>query len=194
MPSNVLPTELELATKIAWRIGSRWKLINEEDLASHLTLWLFENAATLAKWRTTDFGNGRLFVSLRREALKFCASETAAEIGQPIDANRFYSVERIRKIMPFTFEETPQTLVIVNPITGATQGDTGASGEALAILADVRAVYYGLPPHLRELLALRYRDGLSYEELGELRKLTPEAARKAVNRALKRLSDELGGE
>lgn len=191
MSNSPTQSELQLATKIAWRVGSRWSNIEEEDLASHLTLWLFQNQHHLERWREADVGKGRLYVSLKREAAKYCAKETAAKIGQPTDAGRFYSVERVRQILPFIFEDTYLDAVAVNPQTGQAIGQP-ATGQAQVILMDVRSAYYDLPVKTRELIALRFRDGLAHEEIAELRGLTIEATKTAIHRALKKISDTLG--
>ena len=191
MTNTPTQSELQLATKIAWRVGSRWAHVEEEDLASHLTLWLFQNQHHLERWRESDLGKGRLYVSLKREAAKYCAKETAAKVGQPTDAGRFYNVERVRRVLPFIFEDTHLGAVPVNPHTGQAIGEV-ATGQVAVILMDVRSAYYDLPAKTRELLALRYRDGLSHEEIAELRGLSIEATKTAIHRALKKISDALG--
>lgn len=190
---NKTPTQLELqlATKIAWRVGSRWSHVEPEDLASHLTLWLFQNQNHLERWRENDVGKGRLYVSLKREAAKYCAKETAAKVGQPTDAGRFYSVERIRQILPFIFEQPFLDAMPVNPHTGQAIGQI-PSGQVAVMLMDVRSAFYDLPIKTRELIALRFRDGLAHEEIAELRGLTIEATKTAIHRALKKISDTLG--
>ena len=165
--------------------------MEEEDLASHLTLWLFQNQHHVKRWRDEDEGRGRLYVSLKREAAKYCARETAARVGQPTTAGRFYNLERIRRVLPFIFENPHLDAVQVNPLTGQAVGQP-ATGQAQVILMDVRSAYYDLPAKTRELLALRFRDGLSHEEISELRGLTVEATKTAIHRALKKISDNLG--
>jgi RNA polymerase sigma factor (sigma-70 family) len=94
--------------------------------------------------------------------------------------------------MPFIFEETTLGTVLVNPVTGQPVGNPSASSEAAAILMDVRSAYYDLQPTTRELLGLRYRDGLAHEEIAELRGMSVEATKTAIHRALKKMSDNLG--
>ena len=60
---------------------------------------------------------------------------------------------------------------------------------------DVHAVYVdlGQPCEDREAIIARVELGLSYEEMAEaLNKPTPDAARKAAQRALVRLAEEMG--
>jgi RNA polymerase sigma factor (sigma-70 family) len=94
------------------------------------------------------------------------------------------------------FEPIPQTTATVNPVTGESYG-TGLPedfGNAQAIMADIRGALYGINREMREILELRYRDGLTLEEIGELDNVTKVAAKNRVDRAVKRLSDALSGD
>jgi RNA polymerase sigma factor (sigma-70 family) len=187
---RVLDHELQVATKVAYRFGSRWELVEPEDLASHLTLWLFDHAQTLAEWRKVDYGTGQLYVSLKREAARYCAAETASRIGRPLANSRFYSLARIRRVLPFIFEAIPEPTLLENPHTGEAVGNV-SDNIAQAVILDLRDAHYGLPRKTRNLVTLRYRDGLTYREIAELHGLSVEAAQTAIHRALKRMGDSL---
>ena len=191
---TIEPRELMLAGKIAQRIGSRWSAVEIDDLTSHLYLWLVEHSTQLAKWREQEGGEGKLYVSLRREAAKYCAKEQAVAVGRPIAADNFYTPELLIRALPYVFEETPQTTAQINPRTGQALYVNGESNFALAIMADIRGAYYGLNTEVRQVLEWRFQDGLTYEEIGELRNITKDGAKKAVDRAVSRLSDSLSGE
>jgi RNA polymerase sigma factor (sigma-70 family) len=186
--------ELTLAGKIAQRIGSRWSAVEVEDLTSHLYLWLVEHSNQLANWRDQEGGEGKLYVSLRREAAKYCAKQQAAAVGRPIAADNFYTIELLNRALPYLFEETPETIVDIDPRTGQTLSVNTEFGNALAIMADIRGAFYGLNSEIRQVLEWRFQDGLTYEEIGELRNITKDGAKKAVDRAVSRLSDALSGE
>jgi DNA-directed RNA polymerase specialized sigma24 family protein len=185
--------ELEIADKVANRIGSRWSEVENEDLNSFLYLWLVEHNEAVKRWRDEPMGNGKLYVALRREAAKYCAAEQAARIGRPINAGNFYTSTLIANAMPYVFEETPQTDTVVDPRTGVSQKNGYEFDRAITIMADIRGAYYGLNKDIQQTLAYRFRDGLTYEEIGELRGLTKDGALKQVQRALERLSNALGG-
>jgi DNA-directed RNA polymerase specialized sigma24 family protein len=186
--------ELTLAGKVAQRIGSRWSAVEIDDLISHLYLWLVEHSSQVAKWRAQEGGEGKLYVSLRREAAKYCAKEQAVAVGRPIAADNFYTPELLIRALPYLFEDTPQTTAEVNPRNGQALFVSNESGIALAIMADIRGAYYGLNPEIRQVLEWRFQDGLTFEEIGELRNITKDGAKKAVDRAVSRLSDALSGE
>lgn len=177
--------ELRLADKIAHDIGSRWRTVEIEDLNSHLYLWLYENFHHVERYRY-DSGDGRLFVSLRREAIRYCAAETAAKINRPIEGDDFYNREMLKRALPFMFEGWPEVASPVNPITQEPIGE-GSSGEALAILSDLTRAYKKLQTGDRILIGLRYRDGLSLNELAEIRGIGKSGVAEALNRALSRM-------
>lgn len=194
MSDELLADELALAGKIANKIGSRWSAVENEDLQSELLLWLVEHRKIVVKWRDDPKGRGKLFVSLRREALKYCARETAARAGQPLDRGNFYSVEMLERAMPFVFEAWPETTVRQNPKTGQTLDRPVEFGNAIAIMADISGAFYGLPAEMIEVLEWRFRDGLTFEEIGDLRNMSKEGAKKLVARCLQRLCDKLSGD
>ena len=191
---NIESRELTLAGKVAQRIGSRWSAVEVDDLTSHLYLWLVEHSNQVANWRAQEGGEGKLYVSLRREAAKYCAKEQAVAVGRPIAADNFYTTELLTRALPYLFEDTPQTTAEVNPRNGQALFVSNESGTALAIMADIRGAYYGLNPEIRQVLEWRFQDGLTFEEIGELRNITKDGAKKAVDRAVSRLSDALSGE
>lgn len=192
--SSLTPKELGVAERVAKRIGQKWTLVEEDDLTSHLYLWLLNNEASVTRWRSEVAGEGKLYVSLRREAAKFCAKEQAARVGRPLNEGNFYDSGKVSRALPFIFEESPETVVLENPVTGQTNHSVGEYGLGQTILADIRGAFYGLNPDVRRVLEWRYRDGLTFEEIGELREITPQGAKKQVDRGVSRLVDALSGE
>lgn len=194
MSIHLEPAELKTAERVAARIGSRWSAVEVDDLTSHLYLWLVTNLKAVQRWRGESEGEGKLYVSLRREAAKYAAREQAARVGRPIQAGNFYTPELLDRALPFVFEDTPQTTVTVNPATGQASPVPAESDLAVAIMADIRGAFYGLNREIRQVLEWRYRDGLNFEEIGELKRITKDGARKQVERAVSRLADALAGE
>jgi len=188
------PEELKLARDIARRIGSRWSQVEVEDVESTLTLWVFEHSKNVERWRSEERGWGKLFVALKREALKYCTRETAAKVGQPITRENFYNEAMLTRTLPFLFEAWPETTVRQNVVTGKAIEKPFEYNNALTIMADISGAFYGLSSDVREVLEWRFRDGLTFEEIASLKGVTKEGASKMVERCVKRLSDKLAGE
>lgn len=191
---TVLDSEMHLAAKVAWRVGSKWSEVEIDDLQQHLYLWMCENTRNLKRWRDQPGNNGALYVSLRREAAKFCAREQAARVGRPLGVDNYYKPDMVERALPFIFEDIPQTTVRTNPLTGEPVGVSTEHDLALTILTDIKQAYWGLNPEVQQVLAWRFRDGLTFEEIGELKGITKDGGKKAVDRGLVRLVDALSGD
>lgn len=191
---TVIDRELTLARKIAFKIGSRWSAVEIDDLASELTLWLFENSAAVERYRDEPGGEGKLFVALRRKAAKYCAREQAIRSGAPLDAEARYTVTQIERGLPFVWEDAPQTVVAEDPLNGRPLGESynaSSSTNAVSVLLDFRLAFDALPDDLKTILTLRFRDGMTYREIGALTELTDNGARKRVRRGVRHMQQLL---
>ncbi len=188
--------EMALAERVARRVGARWRNVYDDDITSHLYLWLVENLATVLKYRSEPGGAGKLYVALRREGNKFAAEEQKLKVGRGLRDDNFYDTAKVSRILPFIFEDVPQTVAVENPVTGQTYASASPEdhGNAAAILADVSGAFYGLPRETREVLYWRFRDGLTLQEISELAGISKVGAKKRVDRAVQRLSDSLAGD
>lgn len=194
MSEQLTIEELEMAAKVGRTIGSRWSAVDPEDVTAELYLWLLKNMRAVLRWRGEDsIGRAKLYVTLKREAAKYCAHEQAQMNGAPLRQDRTYTVAVLDRALPFLFEDVPQTTVHEHPRTGQPLDVPHEHNLAVSVMADIRSEFYGLDKSLRHTLELRYRDGLTYEEIGPLVGLTKDGALKRVQRGLSRLSDALGG-
>lgn len=180
MAIHLTEQELSIAQKVARKVGSKWRTLDQADLEQHLCLWMCENIRHVERWRE-ETGDGKLWVSLRREAGKYCSRETTQIVGQELHANNYYTTDRVARALPYLWEYHDWN----------TDNNTG--GEAFAIMTDISNAYHGLPKQEQELLALRYRDGYTYDVIGAHTNITAEAARKRVGRSVQRLTDALDG-
>lgn len=183
--------ELGLARKIARRWSQKWSLVEYDDLASELVLWLYEHESAVERYREDEL-EGKLFVALRRHASKYCAREQSERSGGPIEVDSPYTVGQIERALPFVFEGIPQS-------TYATIGEvaptySGTHSEALAIIIDLRSALVDMPDEVRESIVLRFRDGMSFTEIGRLTGMTRQAATARVSRAVTRLRDSLSND
>lgn len=190
----IVEKELAMARRIGYRIGSRWSAIEIEDVQSELVLWLFENAETVERYREEEGGEGKLYLALRRKAAKYCAREQAARSGAPIDHDAEYTIEQIERAMPFLFEDTPVSLAIEDPRSGAPIGNMQSEyGLGMAILMDLRGAFRDMPRSIQEILEMRFRAGLSYDEIAQVEGTVRRTAQRRVERALTRMRDHVCG-
>jgi len=185
---ELTPEELKIAGKIAKRFSYQWRTIDPQDLNSELILWMLEHYETVNKWRFAMGGQGKLVVSLKRLAARYCANETAANIHKPLDTNFHYTIEQIERGLPFIWQDRPQTIAIRHE---ASSGEN--STNAVAVLADLDFAFHSLNADYQNILKWRFQLNLNLKEIGELLGITDRAAKARIDRALEKLQFELGG-
>lgn len=171
--------EMAVARRVARRSASQWVSVERDDIEQHLMLWMLENARHLDRWRFEP-GDGKLYVALRREAGRFCAKETGHAVKADLDDGNRYTVRVVERVLPFLWE-----------MDGI---DRAPGGEAAAVLADLSGSYFGMAKADQDVIAWRYRDQLTYADLGSRLDVGEDGARKRVKRAVERLTGRLGGE
>jgi DNA-directed RNA polymerase specialized sigma24 family protein len=191
--SMITSEEFDLARRVAYRVASKWPMVEMDDAQSELYLWLVEHADDVIRYRVEPGGEAKLFVALRRECGKYCAKETQARTGAPLDASLSYSKQQVERVLPFIFEDLPQQVVVTHPQTGAAvHAQANGGGEALAMLLDVRTSFLDLPAEVRMVLTMRFRDELTFKEIGALTGLSDAGAKKRVDRGVARIQAVLG--
>tara|TARA_R110000868_G_scaffold273945_1_gene533203 strand:+ start:252 stop:818 length:567 start_codon:yes stop_codon:yes gene_type:complete len=183
---NLTLDEIRIIRSIARYFSSKWRLIELDDLTSELTLWAYSHYKIVDEWRSDPRGEGKLYVTLKREAAKHCARETQKKSIRPIDAENYYTIDQLTKILPYLWEIAPES-----DSNARLPQDTNL---AITIMADVRGAFYSLNKEDQSLLEIRYRLELSQGEIGELLDLSDRGAEKRIQRALRRLHDNLGGD
>ncbi|NBT47501.1 MAG: sigma-70 family RNA polymerase sigma factor [Actinobacteria bacterium] len=172
--------EIEICEKVGKYYASRWKLVERDDLVSHLVLWCAErDTTTLQRWRDEGSLGPKLYKSLKREAAHYCEKETTIKVGRDIHENNSYTLEIIKNTLPFVFS-TPD---VEDPI----------NSRALLIIADVESALYGLPKDDIEIIVLRYQDEMTHDQIATYYSINTDNASQRLHRALERLLKALSG-
>lgn len=191
---HVEPSELQLAQRIARRVGGKWSAVEVEDLTSHLYLWLMEHNATVQRYRKEPGGEGKLYVSMYRVATKYCVSEQELSNGAPLDADG-YKLEEIVNALPYMFDQSnwAQTTVAVHPQNGSPVHKSYDFNKLLDLMTDIKRCYSKLTKDQQAILAMRYRDDLHLGEIADILGTTKMTARNRIARAVKSLQIKLNG-
>ena len=183
--------EMEMARRIGRRVAAKWSAAEQDDVVSELYLWLVEHKDVVERYRDDPYGEQKLFVALRRRASKYAYREQLVRAGGKLaDDDSLYTIEQIERALPFIFEEIPQTVAYENPDTGASNYQ-GSPNRALHIILDLQIAVADLPEPVRETIILRFRDGLTNKQIGDLTGVSQEAARKRVHSAVRRVKESL---
>lgn len=191
---TVTEDDLTLAKKVARHMAGKWSAVEYDDLASELTLWLFENEKYVDRYRSHEDGRNLLTASLQRYAAKYCAKEQSMRTGAPLDHDEPYTLQQVRRAMPCLFDGTiPETRVAEHPQTGEPLHETGSGGLAMAILMDLRLAFDAQPSDVKEMLEMQYRDGLTYAEIAAILGVSKRTAIRRGGHALASVRERLSG-
>lgn len=172
--------EIEICEKVGKYYASRWKLVERDDLVSHLLLWCAErDATTLQRWRDEGSLSPKLYKSLKREAAQYCEKETTIKVGRDLHENNSYTIEIIKNTLPFVFSQPD----VEDPI----------NSRALMIIEDVRSSLYGLSKDDIEIITLRYEYEMTHDQIATHYKINTDNASQRLHRALERLLTRLSG-
>ena len=188
----VTDKELDIARAVGYRVAQSWQPMEIEDVQSSLVLWLFEHEGVVERYRDSEDGEKKLVFSLRREATRFCYKEKNARTGGTVGVELSYNLSQLQRALPFIFEDVPQTVAFEFDAGRSTY--SGSHGSAVDVLVDIRSAFKTLPARMVEVLTLRYRDGLSYLDIGNLIGLSDRGAKNRVTKAVRTLHETLSGQ
>lgn len=196
MTLDIKSEELDLAKKIAKQSASRWKGVLVEDAVSHLYVWLAEHHGVLVRYRDEENGVAKLALALKREANRYCVKEKTILNGGILDYNFQYTKEQVERTLPYIWNmhSVSQTTVYENENFKKQNFKETVFDDALAMVADISSVYYGLNNKDQEILKLRYNDDLSFKKISELLGITEKEAEKRKRIAIDHLHSGLCGE
>lgn len=184
--------EISVARNVGVNVGRKWHAVEVDDLQQECILWLYENQGMVTKYRDDEGGRGKLIVALKRFALNYALREQAHANGRQVDDE--YPLQVIENALPFVFEDTPVTAVPTHPLTERALVAIPEHGLATAIVTDLKGAFAAQGGDVKTLLTWRFRDGLSYEQIGDLLGISDRGAQKRVKKAVKRLYTHLGGD
>lgn len=187
--------EYRLADVISTRTAQRWRSVDQDDIKSTLYLWLMENFNTVERYRSEEAGEAKLFTAMQREANKYAAGEQQIKVGRGLRDDNEYTVEMVTKLLPYMFQDWPQSVVKENPVTNQTYATANPEkyGMALAMLSDVNGAFNGLSKNAQQMIRMRYELELTLREMADLLEISEMAVKKRLDRALKYLVDSLAG-
>jgi RNA polymerase sigma factor (sigma-70 family) len=176
----ITQTEITICEKVGRYYSSKWKLVERDDLVSHLVLWCAERDANqLQRWRDEGSLEPKLYKSLKREAAQYCSKETTVKVGRDLHENNSYTLEIIKNTLPFVFSMPD----VEDPV----------NSKALLIIEDVSSALYGCSNEDIEIITLRYREEYSHDEIAGHYKISTDSASQRLHRALERLHTRLSG-
>ena len=171
-------------------------LVSADDLIAEANLWMVEHVDKLIQWHEQGkHGQNKLRNACRQRCLTVIARERKKRSGLEHGDTFYYSAQMIREIIPNIFDEDDWFTGEASnaEVRGPSRPSEG--NNRLAMIADIRGAYYGLPETDRQFLADMYKDGgLPLDILAVQWGITERSVRRKDDRIMEKMVERLGGE
>lgn len=183
----ITPAEFSLAESIARQVAPKWTGVDTDDVIAGLYLWLVEHHGYVVEYRTAPGGQGKLTTALTRHAHSVCAKEYRH--AHHLADQTWYTAKQVERLLPHAWDtsEWPQASTFTDTYSDVSE-------TVITMLGDVSLGLRKLPDEDRQILEWKYRLDCTYQEIGNNLRISKEAARKRVSRAVERLHHLLGGD
>lgn len=192
--------ELVLIRNVARSFAKSYPLIDGDDIEQTLILKWYEKYDTFAGYLDmTDRDRIPLLIrTFQTWGIAYCKAELREFRKlhpKPEDVYN-YSREQVKQMLPFVEDPTSWSAFSRAEDDGSRRGktDPATGGNALAHYADLRIAWEELHVAERQVLRLRYVDGLDYTDIAEKLEISEVYARKRVERGLSHLQKSMGCE
>ena len=187
-----------IVSLISYEYSKRYRMIDRQDISQELWLWFASRPNKLRDWYDNFESKDRdklVAKSLRNAALKFCTKEKAKSAGYEVTDNFYYQPQIIEEFLPYILNDSYMLPVGVNDVNYKPDRNSVAESNTwLAVRADISEAFETIEERHQNVLRLRYNSiNTTLEQVGSELNISPDAARKRVDRAIQAMIDELGG-
>lgn len=194
VPDELVEQVRPFAYTVARSVRRRWGT-DLADLVSEQMLWLVRHQKQATEWMSEDDKGGkrRLMRSLYRAATRYAVKDHAQRTGYKPEDLYWYTLGSLRELLVQLSDERDGIPRAGNDEARGTRRPPSERGDMLAIMADVQRGLKRVSDTQQELLGM-VSAGMTEREIAEYLHVGRPAARMRVQRALRALQEELGGE
>jgi len=183
---------------IAYEYAKRYRMVDVQDIRQELWLWFFSRPNKLKDWYENFEPRDRdklISRSLRNAAQKYCNKEKAKAIGYESSDMYFYEPAVIEEFMPYILTDSYSLPVGVNDVNYKPDTNSIAENNTwLAVRTDISKAFEVIHERHQNVLRLRFGSlTTTLKDVAQELSISPDAARKRVDRAIAALIEELGG-
>lgn len=166
-----------------------------QDVEGELLLWVYQRKNMIG--RAMADGNpeweAKIAPLMRKVAFDHCNAEKAAAEGyDPSDIYR-YSIPKIESLIVDAFDyDNWQSFGLHGDGQPGSKRQANTTGDRIAELIDVKSALLKLTDESYNALVWKYKYGYTTVAIAEAQEITPEAAKKRLQRAVKGLQRHLG--
>jgi RNA polymerase sigma factor (sigma-70 family) len=199
MMKHFTDNEMKAVKTVANKHSYKWRAVNKEDLQQHLYLFLTRKYDTLERWRTEEYGEAKLFVSLNREANNYCVKEQAEANGEKtlstnLTTKNTYTFKQIETALNYLWEYESS---IMSSTTTHPDNDNIIVGHSetqklLDIMLDIKTAITRLNPAEQIIIEYRHKEHKTFKQIAELLNITEDAARMRLKRLTNKIQNTIG--
>lgn len=187
-----------LVNIVSSEYSKRYRMVDRDDIKQELWLWFASRPNKLRDWYENFDPKDRdrlIARSLKNAALKYCTKEKAKSVGYDVSDIYYYEPAVIEEFLPYILTESYIIPVGTNDVNYKPDDTAIAEGNTwLAVRADIVKAFDAIEERHQNVLRLRFGSlNTTLKEVGNELKISEDAARKRVDRAIKAMIDELGG-
>ena len=187
-----------LVNYVAYEYAKRYRMIDIQDIKQELWLWFLSRPNKLKDWYENFEQKDRdklIARSLRNAAQKYCTKEKAKSVGYETSDVYYYDAAVIEEFLPYILTDSYTLPIGVNDVNYKPDANLIAEGNTwLAVRTDISKAYEAVHERHQNVLRLRFGSlNTTLKDVAQELSISPDAARKRVDRAISALVEELGG-
>lgn len=191
--------EMKAVKTVANKHAYKWQAVNKEDLQQHLYLFLTRKYDTLERWRTEEYGEAKMYVSLNREANLYCVKEQATTNGEKtlstnLSTKNTYTFKQIEAALNYLWEYETSLLssTTTHPENDNIIITNSETQKLLDIMLDIKTAINKLNPSEQILLEYRHKEHKTFKEIAQLLNINEDAARMRLKRLTNKIQNTIG--
>lgn len=201
------PAVYDLVPSVASSIQRRYKnFVEKEDVSQECYVWATGRATYINEQLTEEepeqykHNLQRIAWQMRRVAERYCRKQKADKSGYSVSDETYYESATLGQLLPFviasvvdgTVLEQAQDMIKDGQPRGASSPSEG--GNLLAVLIDIKKAYLKLEQPDKDLLMIRYHEGLTLQQIADMYGCALSSADRRCASSLRKLQNILGGD
>ena len=187
-------TAQDIAAHVARSVHRKYHTyFDVADVRQELIVWMLSHENKVAEYMADEeLGIKKLSKTLRRQADKYCRRKKAQIVGYSLEDEAYYPGSIIATLLPYVWKDV-EAMHIGDGEKISNSGNPAEGGNFVIQIFDIRKALDELDPQDRLILQMKYFEGQTFAEIGEILEISDTTAHRKHEGALRRLSNYLGG-
>lgn len=193
----VIESYENLVNTLSYEFSRKFRMVEIEDIRQEMWVWFLEHPNKVVYWEE-NYDNKEctklIARSLRNAAKDYCQKEKAVKLGYRVEDLYYYDKELLEIILPAVLTGNMSAPSFTDLGFTKSRKVLSEGGNWLSMCADVERAWESLQEDQQAIISLKYGLGMDGSALAAELKISADAVRMRINRALKSLLTYLGGD